>query len=176
MFIKLETIDPLLARLPQAQKRSRWQSHLFTSRWALWFFSRRAHPQTVKGLCVFFVFICVATNLYLSQQSLKQLIRLQISEFWQRFLLSFVKLYYNTPTDFGEDCLHLLSSKVLAPLASQSQDRQADIQKTLHFYKSFYDQPTATTENVQLTNEVSMNWSICRNVRKNLYTSLSMYV
>ncbi|KAH7638781.1 hypothetical protein HUG17_2814 [Dermatophagoides farinae] len=112
-------------------------------------------------------------------KSLRQLIRLQISEFFKRLLLIYVQNYYDVPSNFPEKLSNQIIidtlNNILGKMLENSKCRQQELMTILSFYKSFYLSSSYDNDNQdKLKNENRMLWQNCRNVRKALYRSMAI--
>src|SRR5699024_4752575 len=74
----------------------------------------------------------------------------------------------------GQDFDHFLNENILESLINSSIKRQDKLSSILSFHKLFYESQTVVP-NFSTMNEGSNLWSACRNVRRSLYTTMSLY-
>lgn len=102
-------------------------------------------------------------------KSLKQLVRLQISELLKRFLFLFAQNYFKADDDSVD--LAYLQTVIFKQLLDNSHAHQKALLSVLYYQKSFYQQEA---ERIPHESSSSDFWPACRNIRKSLYSSLSI--
>ncbi|OTF74644.1 hypothetical protein BLA29_005920, partial [Euroglyphus maynei] len=115
-------------------------------------------------------------------KSLRQLIRLQISEFFKRILLVYVRNYHENLADFPEKSLftqNIINQfvNIMGKLLENSKCRQKELIKIISFHKSFYSPSSHDDDNKNsdgLKNECTILWQNFRNVRKALCRSMTI--
>uniref|UniRef100_A0A6P6Y8I7 Protein PFC0760c-like n=1 Tax=Dermatophagoides pteronyssinus TaxID=6956 RepID=A0A6P6Y8I7_DERPT len=114
-------------------------------------------------------------------KSLRQLIRLQISEFFKRILLVYVRNYHLNDENFMEKFSNQnfieKFNEIIRKMMENSIGRQKELLKIISFHKSFYLPSTIRDnddKNVdKMKNELKILWQNFRNIRKCLYRSIN---
>ncbi|KAJ6222538.1 hypothetical protein RDWZM_001083 [Blomia tropicalis] len=108
-------------------------------------------------------------------KALKQLIRLQISELLKRFLFLFIRNYFLEPKKFDQNFYFKVSTKI-GKVTFESESRQKELLSILHYHRSFYENPSEICDRPKFdcNSPSSLFWPICRNIRRNLYSMLSI--
>jgi len=142
------------------------------------FESFKNNEFTLKGQKVFACFILLIFNVWLLIelfQTLRQLIRLQISEFLKRLFFLFIRNYYEVTAKFDIDFYPYLQVNILNSMLTESQKRQKELLSVLYYHKSLHDQNLVLSEQITLDPKSPRNlWPVCRNIRKGLYSALTM--
>ena len=114
-------------------------------------------------------------------KSLRQLIRLQISEFFKRILLVYVRNYHLNDENFMEKFSNQnfieKFNEIIRKMMENSIGRQKELLKIISFHKSFY-LPSTIRDNDdkngdKMKNELKILWQNFRNIRKCLYRSIN---
>ncbi|XP_027201682.2 uncharacterized protein LOC113795675 [Dermatophagoides pteronyssinus] len=117
-------------------------------------------------------------------KSLRQLIRLQISEFFKRILLVYVRNYHLNDENFMEKFSNQnfieKFNEIIRKMMENSIGRQQELLKIISFHKSFYLPSTIRDDDngndksgYKMKNELKILWQNFRNIRKCLYRSIN---